>query len=79
MPGSGRCMILTGQMRLSKPANLAGPYFKADIPDFHIDYRGLTAFARKKGIKVCDLSDEDKDRFITNADMRSVRKNSIKL
>lgn len=60
-------------------AMLAGPYFKSDIPNIKIDYRGLTTFARNKGCRVCDLSDEEKNRFITDADMNTVRKHAIKL
>ena len=70
---------MNGQMKSFRPAALAGPYFKADIPNINIDYRGLTAFARNKGCKVCDLTDEEKNRFITDADMNIVRERAIKL
>ena len=79
MPGSGRCMILTGRMKSFRPTKLAGPYFKADIPNIRIDYKGLTAFARKKGKRVCDLSDEEKNRFIVDADMRAVREQALRV
>ncbi len=69
---------MNGQMKSYNSTVLAGPYFKADIPDIRIDYRGLTAFARNKGCKVCDLTDEEKNCFITNADMTVVRKYAIK-
>ena len=72
-------MILTGRMKSFRPAKLAGPYFKADIPEIRIDYKGLTMFARSKGVRVCDLSDEEKNRFITGADMRIVREKSLKV
>ena len=29
-----------------------------------IDYKGLIAYARTKGVEPCDLSDEEKSRFI---------------
>ena len=70
---------MSGQMRSYKPSALAGPYSKADVPNIKIDYRGLTAFARNEGRRVCDLSDEEKNHFITNADMNIVRKCAIKL
>ena len=31
---------------------MVGPYFKADIPSIHIDYKGLIAYARKVSIKI---------------------------
>ena len=71
-------MILTGRMKSFRPTKLAEPYSKADIPNIRIDYKGLTAFARAKGKRVCDLSDEEKNRFIIDADMRVVRERSIK-
>lgn len=57
---------------------MSGPYSKADIPNIRIDYKGLTAYARKKGIKACDLSDAEKNLFIIGSDMDSVRKLSLK-
>ena len=59
-------------------ATMAGPYRKADIPSFQIDYRGLTAYARKKGVHVCDLSDSEKDTFITDANMSIIRESALK-
>ena len=70
-------MILTGRMKSFRSIELAGPYFKADIPNIRIDYKGLTAFARKKGKRVCDLSDEEKNLFIKDADMNTIRKHAI--
>ena len=71
--------LLNGQMKSFRPTTLAEPYFKADIPNISIDYRDLTAFARNKGCKVCDLTDEEKNLFITDADMNIVRECTIKL
>ena len=51
---------------------------KSDIPNIRIDYKGLTSFARSKGVRVCDLSDEEKNSFIIVADMRIVREKAIK-
>ena len=66
------------RLRKYKLAVLAGPYSKADIPTIRIDYRGLTAFARNKECRVCDLTDEEKNRFIKAADMNIVRECAIK-
>ena len=57
---------------------MTGPYMKSDIPNIRIDYKGLTSFARSKGVRVCDLSDEEKNSFIIVADMRIVREKAIK-
>ena len=70
---------MNGQMKSFIPTTLAGPYFKADIPNISIDYKGLTAFARNKGCNVCDLTDEEKKRFISNTDMNIIRECAIKL
>lgn len=69
---------MNGQMKLFRPEPLTGPYFKADIPRIRIDYKGLTAFARKKGKRACDLSDAEKNLFIVGADMDMVRQVAIK-
>ena len=37
------------------------PYYTGNIPSVKIDYRGLIAYARKKGVSVHDLSDEEKE------------------
>ena len=58
---------------------MAGPYFKADIPEIRIDYKGLTAYAREKGIRVCDLTDAEKNAFIIGADMSVIREKAIKV
>ena len=70
---------MNGQMKLSRPARLAGPYYIADIPKIQIDYRGLVAFAREKGCHVCDLTDDEKNRFIIGADMNYVREQAIRI
>jgi hypothetical protein len=70
---------MNGQMKSFRPAGVAGPYFIADIPQIQIDYRGLVAYAHKKGCYVSDLSDEEKNRFIVDADMNYVREKAIKI
>ena len=69
---------MNGQMKSYRPEPLAGPYYKADIPQIRIDYKGLTSFARKVGKRVCDLSDDEKNPFIIDADMNAVRQVAIK-
>ena len=69
---------MNGRMKSFRQIKLAGPYFKEDIPSVRIDYKGLTALAREKGVRACDLSDEEKNRFIIGADMNKVREAAIK-
>lgn len=68
---------MNGQMKSFRPAPLAGPYFKADIPNIRIDYKGLTTYARQKGVHVCDLSDKEIDPFILDSDITKVRQSAI--
>lgn len=69
---------MTGQRKPYDSTGGKGPYFIADIPVVKIDYRGLTAYARQQGKRACDLSDEEKNRFIKDGDMELVRKVAIK-
>ena len=38
-----------------------------------IDYHGLRDYAKKKGSKIFDLSDEEKNEFIKNSSMKEIR------
>lgn len=51
-----------------------GPGASGAAPSLHIDLRGLVSYARQKGVSVPDLSDKEKNRFITGGDMNTVRK-----
>jgi len=35
-----------------------------EVPKAKLDMRGALAYARSKGLRVCDLSDEEKSRFV---------------
>ena len=54
-------------------------YSIQEIPQFNIDYRGLIKYARSKGLSVVDLSEAEKNRFITGSTMSDVKKHCIKL
>ncbi len=37
-----------------------------------IDYKGLVAYAKSKGVEPCDLSDDEKNRFIIGQEAAAV-------
>lgn len=54
-------------MSHSKPLekNEIRPIMPSEIPDVRIDYKGLLAYAKKKGVKVIELTDEEKNMFVS--------------
>ena len=46
--------------------NTPGPVRLQDLPPMVIDYRGLLAYAKKKGVQPGMLSEEEKKTFILN-------------
>ncbi|MCR5103558.1 MAG: hypothetical protein K6B68_03775 [Eubacterium sp.] len=51
------------------------PYFdSAKLRGVQIDYQGLIAYARNKGITVPELTDEEKNKFIINSTMSEIKK-----
>ena len=67
---------MNGQMKKYKESMLTTPHV-ALSPELHkvkIDYHGLIAYAKKKGVSVPELSDEEKNDFILNSSMDEINK-----
>lgn len=58
---------MNGQMKRYKEslANTPGPIFLSE-EHTKLDLRGIMAYAEKKGVKVINLSEEEKKMFIHN-------------
>ncbi|MBR6309016.1 MAG: hypothetical protein IKR39_10475 [Lachnospiraceae bacterium] len=42
------------------------------VSGINIDYKGLLKYAKEKGVAPVDLSDEEKNMFIKNSDMKTI-------
>lgn len=56
---------MNGQMKKYKAslANTTEPILLSQM-DFYMDIRGVITYAQSKGVKVCNLSEEEKQAFI---------------
>lgn len=43
----------------------AKPIMPSELPKVMIDYKGLLNYAKQKGVRVIDLPDSEKNRFVT--------------
>lgn len=57
---SGRTMNY--KISLNTPAK---PIMPSELPKVTIDYKGLLDFAKKKGVRVNELTESEKNRFVT--------------
>ena len=48
-------------------ARTPGPVLAKDIPDVRIDLRGLSTYAKERGVQPAELSDEEKRCFLSPA------------
>ena len=46
----------------------ARPIVPSELPDVMIDYKGLLDYAKQKGVRVNDLTDAEKERFVFPAE-----------
>lgn len=58
---------MSGQMMNYKISlrNSMNPIMPSELPDVRIDYKGLLEFAKQKGVRVIELTEEEKNRFVT--------------
>ena len=61
-------------MSEQKKASESRPYMAKEIPTVIIDYRGLIAYAKSKNKTVPELSDAEKNPFISDSSMQEIRK-----
>ena len=61
--------------------NMPAPILASQIPNVKIDLPGLISYAHDKGVKVGDLTDEEKNRFLygeTVDSLQQIVQDSIK-
>lgn len=54
--------------------NTAAPILSSQIPTVKMDLTGMIKYAHDKGVKVCDLSEDEKNMFITDDTVESLQK-----
>lgn len=59
---------------MSELINTPAPILADQLPDTSIDFTGLIAYAHSKGVKVGDLTDEEKNQFIKGDTIESLQK-----
>lgn len=57
---------MNGQMMNYKISlnDTAKPIMPSELPDVMIDYKGLLSYAKQKGVRVIDLTEEEKNQFV---------------
>ena len=57
-----------------KLQQLPAPVLADQLPNVIIDYSALLEYAREKGVKASDLTEEEKNRFISGETVESLQK-----
>ena len=57
---------MNGHMKIYKDSlsSMQGPILLSQCPDIKLDLRGLIKYAKKKGVKVIDLTEGEKASFV---------------
>ena len=60
-------MIMNGQMKKYKESLIRtpGPIMPSQIPKVKLDMRGMVKYAKERDIAPLDLTQEEKERFMT--------------
>lgn len=53
--------------------NMPAPILPSQLPNAKIDLAGLMAYARKKGVRAGDLTEEEKNRFIQGSTVQKLQ------
>ncbi len=72
-------MIISGQTINYDKYNtvlqsMPAPILTSQLPNVQINLAGLISYAREKGVKVGDLSEEEKNKFISGETVDSLQK-----
>ena len=62
---------MSKRMNHSIPFNESSkPTMPSELPDVRIDYNGLVNYAKQKGVRVIELSDNEKNRFVSREEKK---------
>lgn len=71
---------MIGQMTSYKESLTTTPYRDySPLLSIKIDYKKLIAYAKEKGVSPSELSDDERNQFIANSDMKKIREIRAKL
>ena len=56
-----------------KLQQLSAPILEEQLPNVLIDYQAMLEYAREKGVRAADLTEEEKNRFISGETVKSLQ------
>ncbi len=56
-------MLDSNQRYQESLKNMLSPVFFSQLPKVKMDLRGLSQYAKEKGVRVAELTEEEKNRF----------------